>query len=372
MPARLVAVAAALLVTAAAVPAGAARAPGRAAVGGAQLGSRAVAVQPLTGAPGLPRRLSAASWLIADAGTGDVLAAKDAHHRRLPASTLKVLTAVALLPRLDPEREVRVTYDDAVVDGSKVGLVPGMRYTVDTLFTSLLVVSANDAANALADAAGGIRRSVALMNAQARRLQAYDTVARTPSGLDAAGESTSAYDLALIMKAGLAMPAFRHYIGVTMSHVPAPHHKRFQIYTHNRLLPTYRGMLGGKNGYTVKAAATYVGVERRHGHTIIVAMMHARPDFWTEAKQLLDWGFAAECHVIPVGTLVGQAEPAGASAQAPAPTGRATVVLTARRHSEGIASWQLAALAASAGIAVVVTARRQRRRAGRRLSLPPP
>src|SRR5205814_1631963 len=106
----------------------------------------------------------------------------------------------------------------------------------------------------------------------------------------------SAYDLALIARAGLQMPDFCHYIGIVRSHVPAPHHRRFEIYTHNRLLTTYRGMIGVKNGYTVDAAATYVGAATRNGHTIIVTLMHARPDFWDEARKLLDWGFAADGH----------------------------------------------------------------------------
>src|SRR3954471_2766439 len=154
-------------------------------IGGPLLGTHGVVVQQLPGAPALPRGLSASSWLVADADTGEVLAARAPHAQHLPASTLKVLTAVTLLPRLDPSTLVRATYDDAVVDGSKVGLVPGMRYSVDTLFASMLVVSANDAAGALAEAAGGVRTTVEAMNATARHLQAYDTRARTPSGLDA-------------------------------------------------------------------------------------------------------------------------------------------------------------------------------------------
>src|SRR2546430_1948594 len=86
-----------------------------------------------------------------------------------------------------------------------------------------------------------------LTGAQALHLQAYDTFARTPSGLDAPGESTSAYDLALVARAGLAIPEFRHYVSIVRSRVPAPHHKHFQIYTHNRLLTTFPGDIGIKN-----------------------------------------------------------------------------------------------------------------------------
>jgi D-alanyl-D-alanine carboxypeptidase (penicillin-binding protein 5/6) len=332
------------------------------------LGTRGVVVRALPGAPALPRGLSASSWLVADADTGQVLAARAPHARHLPASTLKVLTAITLLPRLNPQQMVRASYDDAVTDGSKVGLVPGMRYSVDTLFASMLVVSANDAAGALAEAAGGIRSTVALMNATARRLQAFDTNARTPSGLDGPGESTSAYDLALFARAGLAMPAFRHYVGIVSSHVPAPHHRHYEIYTHDQLLTSYHGMIGGKNGYTVAASGTFVGAARRHGHTILVSLMHAPPDFWPQAKSLLDWGFAADGRVVPVGQLV---EPLSAHPTELTQRSASTTVVLSAHHPRGpVPRWQLVALAASAAIAVAVTARRLRRRT-HRLALPP-
>lgn len=369
MRSPIAATVAALCLLAVGAPAEAARAP-RDTVGGALLSSDGVVVQPLPDAPPLPKDLSAASWLVADAGTGDVLAARAPHALHLPASTLKTLTAVTLLPRLDPNQLVQVSQADAAVDGTKVGLVPGMRYTVATLFTGMLVVSGNDAADALADAAGGLGHTLALMNAEARHLQAYDTVAKTPSGLDAPGEHTSAYDLALIARAGLAMPAFRHYIGIRRSFVPAPHHRHFEIDTHNYLLTTYRGDIGVKNGYTIAAQATYVGAATRHGRTILITMMHAQPDFWREARELLDWGFAADTKVIPVGTLVGPAPPP-AAAQPVALHERAPVVLSSHHHGgDIIAWWQVAALAASAALVVSVTGRRRRRRRGR-LTLPP-
>ncbi len=288
--------------------------PHRHAVGGNRLASAGVVVN--SQAPKLPPKkvLASKSWLVADADSGSILAARDAHGRFLPASTLKTLTAVTLLPKLDPTRKVTPSRADVDVDGSKVGLVPTMSYTVDDLFTCMLVVSGNDCANTLADAAGGTPKTLRLMNAEARRLRADDTHAGTPSGLDAPGESCSAYDLALIARAGLAMPAFRHYVGIVRTEFPAPHGKHYEIDNHNRLLTSYHGDIGVKNGYTVAAHATYVGAATRHGHTIIVTMMHARPDFWPEARALLDWGFAAVGSPA-VGRLV-QPRPAGRAAHA--------------------------------------------------------
>ena len=354
----------AVAVPAAAAPGG----PGpRDAIGGTALDSSGVVVSPYPGAPPLPKLSPMGSWLVADADTGDVLAAKAPHARFLPASTLKTLTAVTLLPLLDPTATTVASQADAAVDGSKVGLVPGMRYTLDTLFTAMLVVSGNDAADALAEAAGGIPHTVDLMNAEARHLQAYDTLARTPSGLDGPGESTSAYDLALIARAGLAMPAFRHYVGVVRSTVPAPHRKHFEIYTHNRLLTTYRGDIGIKNGYTVRAGATYVGAATRGGHTILITLMKDRPDFWPDARALLSWGFAAEGRVAPVGVLVGPEERVAEHENKRAPS---VLTVAAAGRGEDVPPWEIATLAASAAVLVAVSTRRLLRRRAR-LSLPP-
>jgi len=161
-----------------------------------------------SGARALPLGLTARGWLVADAGSGEVLAARDPHGRYLPASTLKTLTALTELRRLDPNRLVRPAPQDLVVDGTKAPLRPSVSYRVRDLFTYLLLSSANDAANVIASVDGGRPNTVARMNARARTLQANDTHASTPSGLDAAGETTSAYDLALIARAGLSEPDF--------------------------------------------------------------------------------------------------------------------------------------------------------------------
>ena len=108
------------------------------------------------GAPPLPDGLTAAGWLVADAGTGEVLAARDPHGRYYPASTLKTLTLLTLAPLLDPTRVVVGTAEDANIEGSRVGLVEGGQYPVSLLFQALILQSGNDAANALARAAGGV------------------------------------------------------------------------------------------------------------------------------------------------------------------------------------------------------------------------
>ena len=270
------------------------------AIGGPALARSGIVVSP--DAPRLPT-VSAQGWLLADAGSGEVLAARNPHGRFLPASTLKTLTAVALLPGLDLEKAYDPTWEDVNIEGSKVGLTQGTRVPTGKLMEAMLVVSGNDAANALANAAGGLHASVARMNATAKRLQAYDTVARNPSGLDAPGQVTSPYDLALIARAGLAMPQFATYVSTLRSTMPAPGGKRFEMYNHNKLLTRYPGNIGIKTGYTLKARRTYVGAARRNGRTLVVTLLKAETSY-PDATALLDWGFANAGRVTPVGRLV--------------------------------------------------------------------
>ncbi len=188
-------------------------------VGGDSLGSRGL-VKPA----GIkaPPKTKATSYVIADHETGQVLAARNAHGRYLPASTLKMLTALTLIPKLDKDLTVKPSRNAVNQEGSAVGLRSTPIYKVDDLFKALMMSSGNDAAMALAEANGGLDRTMADMNAEAKRLQANDTVAKTPSGLDKPGQSSSAYDLALIARAGLANAEFRRYISTKTAKFPAP------------------------------------------------------------------------------------------------------------------------------------------------------
>ena len=293
-------------------------------IGGPALGQPGILVDAAPGVPALPG-ITATSFVVADADTGDVLAAKNAHAKLAPASTLKTLTALTVIPLLPTNLPVVAGRDAPSTDGTKAGIVAGTTYTVDNLFTAMLMMSANDAAVALADANGNLPDTLAQMNTLAAHLQADDTVALTPDGLDAKGQSSSAYDLALIFRAGLSVPQFMYYLGLKTAPFPAPKGQSFQIQTHDRLLTSYPGMLGGKNGYTVAANASYVGAATRNGHTIIVSVMRDQANFWPEVQALLNWGFAADGHVTPVGDLVSPLDPAPAVDFTPTPTVQPTV-----------------------------------------------
>ena len=280
-------------------------------VGGEQLKTRDVVVA--AGTPALPDGLAAAGWLVADAGTGDVLAARDPHGRYYPASTLKTLTLLTLAPLLDPARVVVGTAEDENVEGSRVGLVAGGQYPVSLLFQALILQSGNDAANALSRAAGGVQFTVAAMNETAAGIGAFDTVAGTPSGLDVAGQSSSPYDLALIFRALISDPVTAAVLATPTAQMPAVEGRSpgYQIQSQNPLLSTYAGNLGGKTGFTDAARHTFVTAAERNGRRLVVSVMdteHTPLRAADQAARLLDWGFAVPAGTPGVGTLVTPAD----------------------------------------------------------------
>lgn len=334
-------------------------------IGGERLAARGV-VAP-AGAPSLPAT-AAASWLVADLDTGEVLASKDPHGRFAPASTLKTLTAATLIPKLDPHVQVEPTFDDVNVDGSKVGLVQHVKYPISQLFTAMLVVSGNDAANTLASANGGVPKTVGEMNAEAERLQAFDTHAVNANGLDDPAQLSSAYDLALIARAGMQLAPFRDYVKIKHSQIRGPGGKTIFISSHDKLLYNYDGAIGIKNGYTVKARATFVGAATRNGHTLLVTLMRTNPRYWPEAAALLDWGFRAKAAGIPaIGQLV---DPVPSAQETPQP---ATVHPAAARltaSDDGGLPLLPTGIIGGGVIVVAASLHRNRRRGRRKLSLP--
>ncbi|MDN3258900.1 serine hydrolase [Streptomyces sp. CSDS2] len=277
-------------------------------------------VRPHRGTPELPD-ISALSWLIADAGGGEVLAAHDAHRELPPASTLKTLFALTVLPMLPGGLQHTVRYDELadVGEGSSlVGVEEGHTYQVADLWRGVFLSSGNDAVHVLARLGGGWEATAARMQDKARSLGALDTHVVSPDGYDAPGQVSSAFDLAVFGRAGLRDPDFARYCGTAEASFPGDG-SSYPIENTNRLLTgedgvaPYPGLIGIKNGYTSDAGNTLVAAARRNGHTLVVSVLNPQADggltVYEEARALLDWGFAAAGQVDPVGSLDGLRPP---------------------------------------------------------------
>ena len=286
-------------------------------VGGPLLAGTGVVVDKPDSVPGPPDG-SEVSYVIADMDTGQVLAAKNPHAWLLPASTMKTLTSLVVMPAVPATTKVVATDDEVNADGTRVGMVSGATYTVDDLFHGLVLMSGNDTAYALADAYGGRDKTIADMNVKAGQLGAWDTVAVDPSGLDAPGQRSSAYDLALFGRAVMQLPAYRQVAATRTYTFPGATDRNgkvfppFEIQNHNTLLQKYPGTIGIKNGYTTGARNTFVGAATRNGRTLLITQMGSTvTPSWERQAALLDWAFANGPRLRSVGTLVapGAAQP---------------------------------------------------------------
>jgi serine-type D-Ala-D-Ala carboxypeptidase (penicillin-binding protein 5/6) len=280
-------------------------------VGGARMGECGLVTPEGAAAP--PGDVNAASWVIADVDTGEVLAAKDPHARERPASLIKSLLAIVVIRELRPDMEVTGTQEDADQEGTKVGIGPGGVYTVDQLLHGLLMHSGNDVAHALARTLGGVDVALDKMNALAKEMGALDTRAATPSGLDGPGMTTSAYDQSLIFRAAMKHEQFVEAIGTRQFDFPGFGGKSsFKVYNDNKLLGRYEGFLGGKTGFTDDARHTYVGTAERGDHRLSVVMLRGEriqgEYLADQAGRLLDYGFSlADAKTKAVGELVDKA-----------------------------------------------------------------
>ncbi|WP_188829719.1 D-alanyl-D-alanine carboxypeptidase family protein [Nocardia camponoti] len=274
-------------------------------IGGQRMGECGLVLP--KGAPPVPEEISATSWLVADLDTGRVLAAKDPHGRYRSASTMKIALAIVALRTLDMDKVVIGTQADADVDGTRVGIGPGGRYTNRQLMQALVMHSGNDAAHAIAAQLGGDEAAVAKMNEVAKSLRALDTRASTPSGLDGPGTAISAYDLAVLFREAMTIPLFAELIHTEQVDFPGypadpkipddKDHPGFPIANDNQLLYNYEGAIGGKTGFTDDARQTFVAAAERDGHRLVVTLLKAdvlpiRPA--PQAARLLDYGFALE------------------------------------------------------------------------------
>ncbi|OLT21192.1 hypothetical protein BJF78_34630 [Pseudonocardia sp. CNS-139] len=291
-------------------------------VGGEQLGT-CDTVGP-SGAPDV----TAQGWVLADLDSGAVIAARAPHARHRPASTLKILTALVAIRRLDPNAVVEGTAQDQAIDGSKAGIGPGGQYTVRQLLAGLLLNSGNDTAEALARAAGGDAAMLTAMTETAQELGALDTRPATPSGLDGPGMASSAYDLALLFRVAMREPIFAQTIRTRSVDFPGYGDRPgFVLYNSSKVLARYEGALGGKTGYTVAARHTLVAAAARDGRRLVVALVRGEQSpepMWRQGTALLDWGFAQPAGQPAVGQLVDARPvppppPVAAAASAPTP-----------------------------------------------------
>lgn len=250
-----------------------------------------------------PPTLQSQSACLMDADTGEILYEKDAQTQRPMASITKTMTALLVLENGNLDAKVTASAEAInLVDlqSTRVGFEPGELLTVDELMYCMLVDSANDAANILAQYVGGdVQTFVDQMNAKAEALGCTNTHFVNPNGLDADGHYSCARDMARITYAASQYPEFSKYSSAVSYQLPADNviAAGWEIWTKVNMIrkddPTYDARVyAAKTGWTTKAQNTFVACGKSDKANLIVAVLGcpAKGGIFADTTALLNYG----------------------------------------------------------------------------------
>lgn len=244
-------------------------------------------------AQGFDVSISAASAVLIEAQTGKILYAKNENEKRPMASTTKIMTALICLESGNLDEQFVVDSSAIKVGGSSMGLVEGDIVTKRSLCIGMLLPSGNDAANAAAiKIAGSFEKFAEMMNERAAKIGMLNTHFITPSGLDAEGHYSTAYDMALLAREALKNPDFKAICSqknIKLSYGNPPYDRWLK--NTNKLLTYYNGCIGVKTGFTDAAGRCLVSATERNGVCLICVTLKA-PDDWADHQKMLNYGFS--------------------------------------------------------------------------------
>ena len=246
-------------------------------------------------------QVAAQGAVVVDAA-GRVLYGKNQDQQFYPASITKVMTALLVLERCNLNDVV--TFSASATTNLESGavtldIVEGDQLTVEQCLYGLMIKSANEIGNGLAEhVAGSVSAFADLMNARAAQLGCKNTHFVNPHGLNNAEHKTTPYDMALIMQAALQNEVFRRIDSTVTYEFPATKNAGARTITmgHKMLNPSdsryYEGIIGGKTGYTSLAGNTLVTGVERDGVRLVAVVMKAQGSHYTDTKAMLDYAFA--------------------------------------------------------------------------------
>lgn len=253
-----------------------------------------------TQASSSPPKVSADGVVLMDATTGTILYSKNENTIYPPASTTKIMTALLTLENCKLDDIVTVGKKPPLVDGSKIYIFEDENLTIKDLLYSLLLQSANDSAEALAEHISSSTEEFAtLMNKRAEELGCKNTNFANPHGLYADNHRTSALDLALILKELVKHPEYKEISTTLMYYIPPTNKSKEKrpIWNKNKLIQKnssyyYEGCEGGKTGYTIQSKHSYVSTASKNGQRLIAVLLHdSKHTYWSDVRKLFDYGF---------------------------------------------------------------------------------
>jgi serine-type D-Ala-D-Ala carboxypeptidase (penicillin-binding protein 5/6) len=237
-------------------------------------------------------RTRAASVIVEDARSGEVLYEKNADAARAAASTQKLLTALIVSEEGSLDQIVTVKSTDTDAEPVRLNIKPGETYQRIDLLRALLVKSPNDVARCLArDNAGTIELFAQKMNAKARALGATHSNFVNPNGLPIPGQYSTARDLAIIARAAYANPTIRSIVCLPQLVFRYANGRTRQLENTNKVLKRLPYCNGMKTGYTEAAGHCLIASGTTPGRDVIVVVLgDSKSAVWQDASALLSWG----------------------------------------------------------------------------------
>lgn len=239
--------------------------------------------------------ITATAAYFVELNSGKVLYAKNSSRRLPVASLTKIMTAIVTLENKKLADVITISEHASKMEPDHMQLIAGERLSVNELLDGVFLVSANDAAEALAETTFNSREKfIQQMNEKARQLAMYDTVFINPTGLeeDDGQQYSTAYDIALMSR--YAIKNFPTLLNISSSpsiFLPKTDtHQDYDLNSGINLLTTYPGVMGFKTGYTPEAGLTLVTYAKRGGYEVVGVLLNSesRRD---DAKVLLDYSF---------------------------------------------------------------------------------
>lgn len=279
--------------------------------------------------------VEAKAALLIDPDTEEILYARNIHERLYPASLTKIMTCLLVLEAIDSKviaMDTVLTASEPAVtsippDGSTAGIQVGEELTVEELLYCIMLSSANEGCNILAEAvSGSIEAFVEKMNDKAAALKCEDTRFANTNGLPDPNHYTTAWDLYVITKEARTHPEFMPLVGTIYHEVPATNlSEARKLYTTNYLISSYRtsyylyqGADGIKTGSTSAAGHCLVASASRSGRSLLSVVLGTErvtledgtilTKSFVETGKLFDWGFDGFTRQILLGEdeLVGE------------------------------------------------------------------
>lgn len=242
-------------------------------------------------------QITAKSGLLMDSVTGKILFEKNSHEKMPPASITKIMTLLLVYEAIEDgtlklDDTITASEHASTMGGTQIWLKEGEKMSVSDLLKATAVASANDAAMALAEQVGGSEEAfVMMMNEKAAQLGMVDTLFVNPTGLDAVGHVSCAYDIALMSRELLKHEGVKTLTTIWMDTL---RDGKTELVNTNKLVRFYKGATGLKTGTTNDAGSCVSATATRGNMGLISVVMGCTTskDRFEDARRLLDYGFA--------------------------------------------------------------------------------